>query len=86
LLCHTRRDASSARATNHAARPFARLRFVARDRARQQHHDTGARARGARKKLTVVQLEEFGFFSVLRVIAHADIITARFDLTELIGT
>ena len=38
------------------------------------------------KKLTVVQLEEFGFFSGLREDLRADIIIARFDLTVLIGT
>jgi hypothetical protein len=36
----------------------------------------------AEEKLTVDQLGQFGFFSGLRVILHADIILARFDLTD----
>jgi hypothetical protein len=39
-----------------------------------------------RKKLTVVQLEEFGFFSVLRATARLAIILVRSDRTVLIGT
>jgi hypothetical protein len=39
-----------------------------------------------RRELTVVQLEEFGFLSVLRDVSRAVIIIARFDRTVLIGT
>jgi hypothetical protein len=35
--------------------------------------------RGGDAKVTVHQLGEFGFFSVLREREHADIIVARFD-------
>jgi hypothetical protein len=49
---------------------------------RQQHHAIARIARAREEKLTVDQLGQFGFFSGLRVILRADIILARFDLTD----
>jgi hypothetical protein len=70
--------------TQRATRAVARASHSSR--TLQQHHDT-ARPRDAReKKLTGVELEEFGFFSGLRALRHLRIMLARFDRTVLIGT
>jgi hypothetical protein len=84
-LPHTARVSESMRQQSRSANVDDRD-YVAHGTRLQQHHDITVRASAREKKLTVDQLEEFGFFSGLRAILHADIMLARFDLTELIGT
>jgi hypothetical protein len=55
-------------------------------RTLQQHHDTALSREAREKKLTGVELEEFGFFSGLRALVRLRIMLARFDRTVLIGT
>jgi hypothetical protein len=50
-----------------------------RTRTVQQHHDIVQPRASRRKKLTGVELEEFGFFSVLRDKDRDRIMLARFD-------
>jgi hypothetical protein len=91
LLCHTQRAPralvqfgtsaapSEARDSNHAATLFFGWNSPHR-RARDNSITTLRRARAiADAKVTVHQLEEFGFFSGLRARVRADIILARFD-------
>jgi hypothetical protein len=81
---HDARERLHATAITHEKR--ARSRAAHSSQTRQQHHDT-ARSRAARdKKLTGVELGEFGFFSGLRALMHLRIMLARFDRTVLIGT
>jgi len=54
--------------------------FRESSRSHQQHHDIVPVSSDAREKVTVLQLEEFGFFSGLREFRRAVIILARFDL------
>jgi hypothetical protein len=86
LLCHTSRVAATVRATNRSA-PRAAEAGPAPGRERSNSITPSRRpAADARAMLTVVQLDEFGFFSGLRDQLDLGIIIARFDRTVLIGT